>query len=460
MNAKRALAIVLCGTFFVLPASAQMFSGRLTTSFYAWERFDTVGSSNMYLRAFQNVQMSLVQGDFSLQTFAQGATNFANSFGDVGRVRVYNLYLTWANIGKALDLNLGRQAVYAGVGVGSIDGVVARARFADNSVSVTGYGGATVDPSFGGVRKNMHDNYHFGGQIVTTAIRDVRAGISYTKRLEERDPYWTVRARDTSFSAVPYYVTYDAEAQEYLSADVNYSYTEVASIYGRYDHDLLNGRVSRAQGGARVQATKGFWITADFIHRVPRISYNSIFSAFVTNSTNEIEGGVEYAITPMMRVFGRLAHVSYTESSDAASASQTAPVASIDDKSMRWSLGLNSGYGTVTYSGGSGFAGELQSFSVQGTYPISNSMIIPTAGISYASYRLSADDARHDAFSVLLGAIMRPMRTVSVDVQGQWLTNKTVGSDLRMQVKLMYWFAQQLSSSGSAGKAQPEEGKQ
>lgn len=462
MNAKRALALVLCGTFIALPASAQMFSGRLTTSVYAWERFDSVGSSQMYLRGFQNAQMSLAHGDLSLHTFVQGTTNFASSFGDVGRFRVFNLYLTWANIGKAVDLHLGRQAVYAGVGVGSIDGLVARARLADNMVTVTGFAGATVDPSFTGLRKNLHDNYHLGAQVVTTAIPDARLGISYAKRLEERDPYWTIRARDSSFAGVPFYVSYDAEAEEYVSADVNYTLSGIASFYGRYDHDMLNSRTSRAQGGVRVQPTDNLWITADVVHRVPRVSYNSIFSAFVSNATNEIEGGVEYAINPLARVFGRLAYVSYNDnsSSTAALQAQSVAVSTIDDKSMRWTIGFNNGYGVVSYSGSSGFAGELQSVNIQGTYPLFDRMVIPTAGVSYASYRLSADDVQNDAFSVMLGAIVRPVKTFSFDVQGQWLTNRVLSRDLRVQLKLMYWFAEQLSGGTPGGKSKPEEVKQ
>jgi hypothetical protein len=279
--------------------------------------------------------------------------------------------------------------------------------------------------------------------VVTTALPDARVGLSYMKRYEERDPYWALRARDTSFSPYSVYIANDEAAEEYLSGDVSYSYNDVATLYGRYDHDLLNGRSSRVQGGARVHLNDDLALTGDYIYRVPRIAYNSIFSAFLANSINEIEGGLDYRVSRLVNVFGKLASVTYS-----------------DESSLRWSLGVNSGFGSFAYSGSNGYAGELQSFSVQGSYPLMERMLIGTAGLSYASYRLSADDARNSAFSVLLGAILRPTNKVSVDLQGQWLTNKIMNSDMRFQVRFMYWFAQQLSGGALPGSVpNAEEGK-
>ena len=426
-----------------LPASAQLLSGRLTTSVYGWEQYDTVGTSQKYFRAFQTAQLSLAHGDLSVHTFLQGTANLTSAFGDAGLVRVYNLYANWANIGKMFDLSIGRQAVYAGVGLGTIDGLVLRGKFADNMVRFTGFGGATVNPSFTGVQSNWHDNFHFGGQVLATPIPDARVGISYMKRYEERDAYWALRARDTTFSPYRVYIANDDAAEEYLSGDVAYAYNDAASFYGRYDHDLRNGRASRVQGGARVQVSNALEFTGDYIHRIPRIAYNSIFSAFMANSINEVEGGLNYRVSRLVNVFGKLASVSYS-----------------DESSMRWTLGVNTGFGSFAYSASNGYAGELQSFSVQGSYPLMQRMLIGTAGISYASYRLSAEDARNDAFSMLLGAIVRPTSSVSVDLQGQWLANKIMSSDMRVQVRFMYWFAQQLSGGTTAGTAPgTEEGK-
>ena len=78
-------------------APAQFASGRLTTSFYTFQRFDTVGSSRTYLRAFQSVQLSFAQQDFSVHTYLQGAAGGANQFRENGDVRFYK-NMTWEKI--------------------------------------------------------------------------------------------------------------------------------------------------------------------------------------------------------------------------------------------------------------------------------------------------------------------------------------------------------------------------
>lgn len=414
-------------------APAQFASGRLTTSFYTFQRFDTVGSSRTYLRAFQSVQLSFAQQDFSVHTYLQGAAGGANQFRENGDVRFYNLYLRWANIGKVLDLDLGRQAVYAGVGMGTIDGLTARAKILEGQVVVNGYGGSTVNDEYTGVRKNWHDNLNLGGQVLTTLVPGARIGLSYTYRGEERDAY--VAMRETAlgdslktYLTLPFLIQNASNAVQLGSADASWSYGNIVSVYGRYDYDLNYMQTSRGQGSVRVRVTDALALTGDYSYRRPQLSFNSIFSVFSFNSTREIEGGAEYRITPLFQVFGRMGVVSYT-----------------DTTSMTWTAGVNSGYGSVSYSGGTGYAGQLESFSIQGAYPLCDRLLIPSLGLSWASYRLSADDPVDHALALLAGATVRPTRNFSFDVQAQWMTNRLYSRDMRLQVKLMYWFADRLS---------------
>jgi hypothetical protein len=431
MKAKRWFVLAVVLATGVTLAQAQLVNGRFMTSVYAWRQFDTVGSSINFVRAFQTVQLSIAQGDFSLQTYLQGA---AGGTSGVGQVRFYNLYLNWSNIASMVDLSLGRQAVYAGVANGSIDGLKASARFWQDKIRVTGFVGATVANEFTGIRKNIHDNLSLGGQVITTALPDFRIGISYLNRREERDPYVALRVRDTTFERALYYIETDSFAEEYGSADVSYVYQALFSLYGRYDYDFNLSRTSRGQGGARVNITNALALTADYIYRAPHVLYNSIFSVFPQNSVSEIEGGIEYAVTPTLRAFGKYAYVSYPANNDISK-----------DKNNRWTVGLNSVYGSFSYAGSDGYAGQLQSLSLQGSYPLLNRLVTPSLGVSYASYRLSADAPRDNALAVLLGATLRPVNAFSCDIQGQWMTNRVYSGDMRLQVRLMYWFAERLS---------------
>lgn len=414
-------------------APAQLVHGRFTTSFYTFQRFDTAGSSLTYLRAFQSVQLSAAQNDFSVNTYLQGAVNGTNQFGDNGRVRFYNLYFRWANIGKLLDLSVGRQAVYAGVGNGTIDGLTARARMWDNQITVTGYGGSTVNDDFIGVRKDWHDNLNLGGQVLTTLVPGARIGLSYMYRGEKRDEYLALRESQVgdslkTYLTLPFAVRSESNAEQLGGADVSWSYGRLLTVYGSYDYDFNYNETSRGQGSLRVNVTDALALTGDYTYRKPQIAFNSIFSVFTLNSTRLAEGGVEYGFTPLLRAFGKLGVVSYT-----------------DTTSMTWTVGVNSGYGSASYSGSTGYAGQLASFSVQGAYPLFDRMLVPSVGISWASYRLSAEDPKNKAVSILAGATVRPTRNFSFDVQGQWMSNRLYANDMRLQVRLMYWFAERVS---------------
>lgn len=430
MNGKRLTSLLMLVVFGVALTAAQLVTGRLATSLYAWQRYDSVGVSQMTVRGFQAVQLSVAQGNVAVHTSFTGTTNVAGDFGDVGRVRLYNLYLSALSLGKTLDVHAGRQYVYAGVGNGSIDGLMAQARFLEGRIRATGYVGATVPFDYTSFHTNLRDyDNHFGGQVVTTAIPDARIGISYTNRQEDqRDPYWALRVRDSLYSPVQTLIVMEPETEELGSVDASYAYADLVEVYGRYDYDFGNERTSRAQGSVRVNVTRDLALTGDVLHRIPRIAYNSIFSAFVANAVDEVEGGVEYSFMPMVRAFGRVARISYT-----------------DEKSTRWTLGVNTGYGSMSYSGSNGYAGELQSLSLQGSYPLFDRLLVPTAGVTYASYSISKESERSSAFGLLLGAMVRPSSALAFDVQAQMMNNALMKHDVRVQAKLTYRFAQRLS---------------
>jgi len=412
----------------VLPLHAQLVSGRFVTSAYTWEQFDTVGSSATYLRAFQVAQLSVAQGDLSFHTYLQGALNATNEFGDLGRIRVYNLYLKWSNIGKSVDLTAGRQAIYAGVGFGTIDGGLVRARLFDKSVTVVGYAGAPVVGRYDWISEGWDKGLAFGGQITTSLVENTKIGVSYANWREDRPSYSTLRARDTTFAPVSTLIEVEDQAYQYIGGDVQYRYKSRVSLYGRYDYDINFERTGRFQAGARFDVVDRLGLTADYIYRTPRVAFNSIFSAFMANNVEEMEFGAEYEIIPRVRAFGKVAKVMYDT-----------------DESNRWTLGLTTGHGSLSYAGSDGYAGQLQSLTVQGAYPLFNRTVIPNAAVNYASYRLSADDDRQDALSLALGATFRPSQPVSVDLQGQLLTNKYYSNDLRLHLRFTYWFAEQLT---------------
>ncbi len=401
-------------------------NGRFITSLYTWEQFDTVNASKKFLRGFQSAIFDVAQGNFSVHTHFQAAATLKKDLDETPDYRLFYLYGRWKNIGNVVDLSVGRLPYFAGVGNGTLDGALTNLNLAEKKIRVTVYGGARVPADLSieswGPLKN---NFVVGGQVVTTPIEGGRLGVSYVNRFREKPGYWTVRP-DSLFNPVTFYVDPTAAKEQYASGDASYHISSV-SFYGRYDYDLNFNRTLRSQLGARVYATDELFVSGDFIHRTPRLDYNSFFSVFTHSSVDEFEAGCDYVLMPALRVFLRGAYVKYD-----------------DDNSNRYTVGIAHNYVALTYRGTTGHPGELASVSVQGTYPLCERTIMPTAGLTYSSYKLNASSPRNEAIAGSLGVIVRPIETFSVDVQGQLLKNNIYSQDVRLFVSLNYWFAQQL----------------
>lgn len=427
MNMKKTLIIFFCFLCFTGSQYGQIINGRFTTSFYTFEKFESPTTSESHLLAYQTAQLDITKNNISVSTLFQGSKNFPD-VGNFSAVRMYNLFFKWRNIADVADLTLGRHSVFAGVGNGLIDGGTLKLKFFDKAISLTGYAGANVKENLETyVTTNRKDNYMVGGQLVTTLFSDLRVGLSYYNRHRERVSYKTLRADSLG---LPTYriIELDSPAEQFTSADVNYFHKSLGRIYGRFDYDLNFEKNSRIQFGGRANLTSTISLTGDYIYRVPRISYNSIFHVFNYSNTTEIEGGLEYAYQPTLRIFGKFANIKYS-----------------GDNSQRYTFGMNAEYGSLVYSGNTGYAGELSALSAQLFYPLFDRVLIPTIAFSRSSYKLSKQSDRMESFTGILGATVKTSQSFSFDTQIQWLNNKIYKNDFRLMVKFNYLFSHQLN---------------
>lgn len=416
--------------FIVLPfapyALTQLVNGRLITSVSTWERFDTVDVSKKYARGFQSVLLDIGQGNFSLHTHLQGASILESKLPEEPDFRAFSLYAKFRNLGDGVDLSLGRMPFFVGVGSGTLDGGLLTGKFIESKLRVTAYGGANVPTSLAlSGWKPVKNNFTLGGQILVMPDANSRIGASYYNRKQEREAYWTTRI-DSLLTLLPEYITPPADKEQYMSGDVSYRRSFV-DIYGRYDYDLNDKETQRGQVGVRVTPTPSWRITADFIHREPRIIPGSFFSLFQTSSITEYEGGVDYIILPEIRAFVRGAFVQYD-----------------GDDALRYTVGLAHDFASVTFRGSNGYAGELASISLSAVYPLCERMVIPHAGLSFISYKLNASAEKQEALAGTLGATVRPWQFLSFDVQGQVLNNPVYKSDVRLFGRISFWFSEQL----------------
>jgi hypothetical protein len=404
-------------------APAQLVNGRVISSVYTWEKFDTVGSSQKITRGYLSGIFDVGQGGFALHTHFQAAGDQTEG----PDYRLYYLYIQQKDIAGFADLSLGRLPYFAGVGLGTVDGAQAALRFAGNALKLIAYGGVNVpaDMTVKGYG-SVDNNFVVGGQFVAVPVSDMRASVSYMNRRRERESYWTLRP-EIATDALPVWYAPPPEEEEYAGADVSYKFHQVR-LYGRYDYDLNLKKTQRGQAEVRYSISPALLATANFLFRNPRIPYNSIFSVFDYKSITEYEAGVDYFVTPMFRAFVRGAYVGYS-----------------GDNSFRYTVGIGNENLELRYRGNTGYAGELNTVTLQGACPLLNNRFVPNAAFTYTRYRLETNSDAESAVAAAVGTTLRFIDAVSVDLQGQWVNNIVYKSDFRFFGKINYWFSERLN---------------
>jgi len=416
--------------------TAQRLQMRLVTSGYAWQRQDTVDQSSQHLFGYQTVQLSLAGTDLSFHTYLQGFNDFSGPLKNEGLVRLYNLYFKWTNIAQIGDISVGRQAIYAGVGSGTIDGGTAAVRLFDSRLKLLGYYGSLAAPQQKAkLISDAKDNYMTGAQVVGSPVEFAQLSVSYVNKHIQREAYVAMR-RDSLFNPFPVEINPTASAEQYVSGDLNVDYNTLISAYLRYDYDLNLGKDARFQFFTRVKPfesldvgfLKPLGFTAEYLQREPRLSFNSIFWVFAYNTLKDYELGGEYAITPVWQVFAKYGSVSYG-----------------DDDSKRVTVGANGDHVSISLTRNTGYAGQLSAASANFGYPLYQNKLMPTIMVSYARYKLGEGATQlDDALSLALGVVYRPIPVISFDTQAQWIQNKIYKNDLRLFLRVSYLFSQQL----------------
>ncbi|MFZ4619406.1 MAG: hypothetical protein ACOYNS_02530 [Bacteroidota bacterium] len=407
-------------------ASAQMTTGRLTTSFYGFEGRDTALAKVLYLRAYENVYLNAATENYSFNMNAMVSNDFGTALVTDPELRVNSFLLKIKNIGGFADITAGRQFVFAGVGSGLIDGLSGTAKLMDNTLAVTGYGGSNVIQSRD-IRKNyIGTNGLFGGQITYAPIEDGSVGLSYMNKRWQRKPYTSTRM-DSLFRPYEIVINSRPNEEELASLDLEYEHEQQYSFQAKTDFDFRTEELSKIQTFARVGVMKDLNVTAEYIYRQPRVAYNSIFSVFNVNSTKEVEGGLEYRPLAKTFLFARFANVAY-----------------VDDNSQRLVVGGTYDVISATYTQNFGYAGELNGISVQAVYPMMERTLTPMCALGYATYKMDKADPASNVVNATLGAVYRPMQKLSTDLQVQWMSNPQYSSDMRIFLKINYWFSEQL----------------
>jgi hypothetical protein len=410
---------------------AQMLNGRFVTSAYGWERQMENGESTSHLRAYENVQLNIGAGDISFHTYLQGYTDLGDGIkGDPG-LRVFNAYLRIKNLLDVFDIKLGRQALFAGVSYGTIEGAQVKARVADG-VEVMAYGGGLTPPGQTleyQYTANLEDNWQLGGQVLLYLIKNTKIGLSYMNRHRETSAFYAWRP-DAQMDLQETLIDYGSRANQYGSINVAHSGGNMW-LFGRFDYDFNFERTSRAEVAATYQAMPTLGLSLSLAHREPVIAWNSYFALLEASAHQEAVLGIDYHIHPRLTLMGRVSTVMYE-----------------DDDALRVSLGAANKYASLMYTKDVSYDGDLDGFNLHFTYPLLDGKLVPHVGAVYSTYALAANlndatnwNARASTWVGVAGTTFRPMKSVSIDLQGQYMTNRIYKSDMRAFARVSYWFS-------------------
>ena len=406
-------------TTFLFP---QNLNGRFTSALYTFERFDTVNNSNTYARTFQMLYLTFGKDNVSLKSYLNLEGDVSKSQTYDPRLRFYNLYVDVRKIFDVVYLKFGRQPLFNSIGGGVFDGISLGVKY--KGFDVNGYYGGNVPPyqklNF---TDDLSNDFVAGGKITLYTIENTRIALKYINKNFKSIKYTTSRLSPEFETNPNYVIDNNSEQYEYATAEVSYDKPKMFRVDTKLDYDLNFNTASRFEVIARYDEIENLGISAYYNFREPRIRYNSIFSVFDFQNSQEVEIGGDYLIDKTYKIIGKFGNVSYT-----------------DESSQRVSLGVSSPWGTLMGRKTFGYAGELSSVSVYTARSFFEGLLTPSLSLAYTNYKLSSDVDSNDLVTILLGLNYRPIRTLSFDAQGQYLNNKIYKDDFRLLVKLNYWF--------------------
>ena len=400
---------------------SQNLNGRFTSSFYTFERYNTTDNAETFIRTYQALNFNFNYSKVSLRTRFNFESNISNSLDSDPRMRFYNLYFEARDIFDAVTLKLGRQPLFTPIAGGLFDGASLKIKYAGFSLS--GFYGGNV-PAYQKLEltDDFGNDYVLGGRLETNALKNFRFGLSYIDKNFKPIDYYASRL-DENLDLVTVLIQSKSNQYKYLSADAAYNYGSILDVNTRYEYDLNFNETSKFELDSRVKATNDLGLTLYYNFREPKIRYNSIFSVFNYGSSQEIEGGLDYHFTGLYTLFFKYGDVTFDK-----------------EHSSRITMGANTDFGSLSYRKTFGDAGELDAISVYAARSFAEGFITPSVGITYTNYKLSKDDPVNTLTALLGGCNIRPWRTFSFDLQGQYFDNKIYKNDFRVLVKINYLF--------------------
>lgn len=377
-----------------------MVDGRLESSFYAWET-EIQDTTNNHLRGYQALALDgtqrLTNGRVFFKTYLRVTNDFRSDIKGDPNTRIFNTYVGWTD--RTLDVRLGRQFLYAGVGSGTLDGL--RVGFSKKGlIQAVGYIG-TQAPFTRNADIQGWSYSFWGAQLSTDYLRKTRFSLSIAQK-----------SRDNK-----------VEFQQ-IGLDGSLNVSSMVYLFGRLDYDIsYNSRPQKIILRGDLRPIDKLYLYTEFGYRRPRIPESSMFSSFRIEPSNQFRVGTNYRLHPKFGVNGGY------------------DFTTVDGKSSgNLNLSVSSPWGTFGYAHRLGYGGKGNGLFGNLLYSV-NEKLSMGINLGFDRYQFSEDygetkDATYSGAMVILS----PIRDLRIEAQIQNARNPLYKQDIRGFGRLIYSF--------------------
>jgi hypothetical protein len=432
-----AAGAVLTGQLLAGVAGAQTLHGRLTSSFYAWQREPTDSTDTNHLRFYQLGIFHLerlADPRLSLHTYMRVHGDLADDLSEPSNWRLLNLYAQWRDAPRGYDLRGGRMRVYAGVGNVTVDGAYGRYRYPEWG-SIEAYVGVQP-PLAGDFDVTSWDDRAYGGRLSFDHWSELKVSLSYALRNRAPLTYDEPGAYTGKLVELP------NEQEELYGADAAWVPRPGTRLYGRVELDATQRRLKWANTVLGLAPPTSPW-SGDFeyMHRAPSIYGNSLLWVFEQSDYEEVSARGGYRLSPATRVNANLA-ATFLDG----------------DESYRFGAGLEHGPWFGNWSQRSGYGGDLTALLGGYARPVRGWVDLRAqAGVSIYEITDTQDD-HNTSFVLILGGEVRPRPDLAIDLEVENLSQDIASQpefagysyDLRGHLRVTYsFFARRASAPAS-----------
>lgn len=404
MQMRRVILSTILLAGISAPAAALVVDGRLSTSVYNYEALKDSAATATFLRANQGLRLDLAHlgtGALSFHTYMQGSTDFREEATNDPRLRLYHAYFAWKN--EKTELQLGRQRVISGAGLGRIDGT--RVTLRGKGWDLDLYAGALAPLDRGAGLGSWSEGNLWGTRVRTSRLLGADLGLSFARRQREL-------------------ASGNNLVRKFISLDGCRRFRSKHSLYARLDYDQQETKLERAEVETRLALASRLNLQANWLHRLPVIYDGSFFNMFPQDAYEEVGTSLYLRATEQMQLGASFAHVIYA-----------------DDNAQRLGLSLNAGshyrlgyYRTMGYARASdGLAGTF--------YYRLGSRLAVNGFLDLATFeRYEEAENRDGLASGELGLSWKPVPDGLIEAQVQGLRNPVYNSDLRLLLRGSWHF--------------------